>query len=760
MKKSQITLALALSCAFSAPAMANWSADALNHQYRLQKHEPIVHGLIVGTHNSYSSKDYNLKIATNQHETITEQLNAGSRILEFDMYRTRDVEYGGIYLCHNEYRCVRSQVMLGDYVYLDTMLREIATWTKANPDQIIIIKIENGNMKDEDFGVLEEGLSLQLGDIVYRPERNGVNDGCKSFPSTLTPAQMLEKGKQVLFFGFTGCDAKKGAIGVTNKWIFSNTNNETDKADVMASAAQSCERHGDDKFSLYYEGREDIFGTGQPTSGKISESLITDLPKCGGTAFAFDWLIEDDNRMKTAVWSWGENQPDGIGPTSTNNVSCAVSHQDRFYDDDCGLQFAFACENDLNQWKITTTTGSWDKGEASCQSEFGNAYHFSVPATSKQNQAVKSANTNASNYWMNYHKGKGSQWLSGKDIAYQTTQTDKSDRLKVAVATDYTFVYSDTGTGGGLNMGIYRAKLPGDGWYLLGDTPAFAADGFFASGYSRTPGRSLIVFDDGSDKLADPIRYDWKWNDWKTDGDQDVTFWHPVGPTGYTCLGDAVRLSHDRSQPVLPIKCVRDDLLMDGEAHYYWNDNGTGGEYDGLAYLTIAANNLNVNQAAAASTTRLSGGTSHKVLDFNKVNVVNGAKSIVDKAFTEIKALDKCIEPNTDSFTNGVNVQLWACNNSDRQQWLYEPATGFIRNKHNTNYCLDSTGAGAALTSVKIHACVDHINLKWSWNGTRIKPQANSALSLDVFYGNSANGTDIIQFTDNNTVAQIFSKGL
>jgi hypothetical protein len=638
------------------------------------------------------------------------------------------------------------------------MLREIATWTKANPDQILIIKVENGNLVNDEFGLLEEAISLQIGDIVYRPERSSDADSCKSFPSTLTPAQMLEKGKQVIFYGFTGCDTTKATVGQSNKWIFENTNNETDSIDTMKSAANNCGRHSSSTFALFYEGREDILGI--PTGSSIPDYLVTDLAKCGGSFFAFDWLESNDSRMNKAVWSWAENQPDAKGPSSTNNVECAVNHQNRFYDDDCGLSFAFACENDLQQWQVTTTTGSWDKGEASCQAEFGNAYHFSVPATAKQNQVAKSANTSSSNYWMNYHKSKGDQWLSGQDKSYQTKQADKSNLLKVAVATDYSFIYADTGTKGGLNIGIYRPTLPGNGWYILGDTPAFAADGNYASDYSRTPGRSLIAYDDGSDKLADPIRYDWKWNDWKTGGDQDVTFWHPVGPAGYTCLGDVVELSHSRSQPVLPIKCVRDDLLKQADFNYFWNDSGSGGEYDAYAYLTVAATNLDVNQVIGANTIRLSGGTSDKVLDFNQINLVNGPKSIIDSAYTEIKAVGKCIEPNTDNFTNGVNVQLWDCNNSERQKWAYEPSTGFIRNRHNTNFCLDSTSVHVDFASVKIWSCIDNVNLKWTWNGTRIKPQANSSLSLDVRYGNNANGTNIIQYSNSNSVAQVFSKGL
>ena len=231
---------------------------------------------------------------------------------------------------------------------------------------------------------------------------------------------------------------------------------------------------------------------------------------------------------------------------------------------------------------------------------------------------------------MNYQKGNGARWLSGQDKSHQALLADKSNRLKTTVVTDYSFMYSDAGTGAGLNIGIYRPTLPGSGWYMLGDTPAFAADGNYASGYTRTPGRSLAVYDDGSGKLANPTHYNWLWNDWKTGGDYDITFWRPVAPAGYTCLGDVVIRSHSRSQPVLPVKCVRDDLVQSASAHYYWNDNGSGGAYDTTAYLTVPSMNLDVNRGAAPNTVTLSGRSNHKVLNFDKINIVNGPKSIIN----------------------------------------------------------------------------------------------------------------------------------
>lgn len=138
-----------------------------------------------------------------------------------------------------------------------------------------------------------------------------------------------------------------------------------------------------------------------------------------------------------------------------------------------------------------------------------------------------------------------------------------------------------------------------------------------------------MVFDDGSGKVVKPLRYDWKWNDSDTGGKYDITFWHPVAPAGYTCLGDIAIRNHSWSQPNADIRCVRDDLLIDGQSWWYWSDKGSGGDYDAISYITTAKVDSNIKVALPANTIRLSGGTAHKVFNYDKVNFDNGPQSII-----------------------------------------------------------------------------------------------------------------------------------
>ncbi|WP_281557676.1 phosphatidylinositol-specific phospholipase C domain-containing protein [Thalassomonas sp. RHCl1] len=616
-----LTALIALSAPATAlaatPALS--SSQALNHQYRLQQHEPIVAGVIAGTHNSYSSNAYNLKLAENQNLSITEQLNAGARILELDLWRTRAVEYGAVYLCHSKVTC-GSVINGGDYIYLDSALREISTWTRENPDQILIIKLEK-QMHDDDYHLFTESVQRQIGDIIYRPLQAQSQQQCQGFPAALTPAQMLAQGKQVIFYGASACNGK------SYNWVFKGTNPEksADRVKDNRSALLACSDHGDGRFALFYDQAEEDYGTDH----YIPTDMIAGLSACGGSAFAFDWLTSNDDRMKAALWSWAQGQPDSKpSDAGSGKATCAVSSNGRFYDEDCSLSYAYACSNQQQQWQITQGKGSWQNGEAVCQAEYGTSFHFDVPRTARQNQQAKAArNFEGQDYWLNYAYGENEKlWLSPEDRA--AVKPDKSRYLKVQRWTDNQFVYSDYKTGTGNNISLWRSKNLPENWYPLGDIPGLATDGPWASSYSRNPGSSIVVFDDGTGKLAPPASYAWRWNDWKTGGAYDITFWQPIPPAGYTCLGDIAIRSHSRSQPDKDhLRCVRNDLLLEGQAHWYWSDSGSGGEYDATVYTssTKVGADLAAGLPANVWKTRSSG---HKVLNFNKVNMLTPDSSL------------------------------------------------------------------------------------------------------------------------------------
>ncbi|WP_420592296.1 phosphatidylinositol-specific phospholipase C domain-containing protein [Bacterioplanoides sp.] len=752
-------LAAAVLAGSCGSAVAGWSQDALNLQYQLQKHTPITQSNIIGTHNSYSSNAYDMELYENQNLSITQQLEQGSRFLELDLWRNTKVEYVSVILCHNGGRCdIESSLITGllpdDYIYLDSALVEIADWAKKNRDQIIVIKLED-QMADDEYHYFEEAIQRTIGDIVYRPQRTSADEGCKSFPADLTPAEMLDQGKQIIFKGYSG--ASCNPIG--RSWVFQSTNPERDSEAYKnyGHEYRACSVHGGGRYALFYDDAAE----GDPAAdGVMPDSAVRPLMKCGGTVFGFDWLKTDDNRIAEAVWSWAPDQPDNkAGNGSAAAVDCAVSYNGRFYDDSCGLNFAYSC-SDGNRWKITSAEGAWQNGQAVCRAEFGNAFDFDVPRTSKQNQALESAKIAAQKTaaWLNYSEQSNGAWLSGADLQHAANLNENTG-LKVQSWNDYKWVYSDAGTGGDNNLSVWRAQNLTDGWYSLGDVAGLATSGPRAYTYSRKPGSSLVAFDDGSGKLAKPVSYDWRWNDWKTGGDTDVTFWQPVAPVGYTCLGSIAVASQSRTQPDTNLmRCVRDDQLIESSSLWEWSDAGSGGAYDATAYLNSYFNGASV-PAGATANTGLSPNTfivnpknfdRFRVLDSRVVNWLNGPLSLPSQRashlcnqnsdcvskneYRELRVNGKCLDFEGSVPANGKKAVIWDCSGVAWQKWKYDSLTGLLHNKADPSYCLDHAGWSNNGARPHMWQCASWSNnQKWNFTGKLIAPKPNSNLTLDAF---------------------------
>lgn len=60
---------------------------------------------------------------------------------------------------------------------------------------------------------------------------------------------------------------------------------------------------------------------------------------------------------------------------------------------------------------------------------------------------------------------------------------------------------------------------------------------------------------------------------------------------------------------------------------------------------------------------------------------------------------DKCLDVKDAILRNGAPVQLWDCNNSPTQNWVYHRGLGQVRVK-GTDFCLDS-GTGQSILPIR-----------------------------------------------------------
>jgi hypothetical protein len=91
-----------------------------------------------------------------------------------------------------------------------------------------------------------------------------------------------------------------------------------------------------------------------------------------------------------------------------------------------------------------------------------------------------------------------------------------------------------------------------------------------------------------------PNHWIWKWNDKKTGGKMDVTFWNAEDfvedGEQYRCFGGMASPNHSKKNPSqqlgrenVPFVCINDKALepIPNLNNFVWNDRGSGGKYDG-----------------------------------------------------------------------------------------------------------------------------------------------------------------------------------
>jgi len=143
--------------------------------------------------------------------------------------------------------------------------------------------------------------------------------------------------------------------------------------------------------------------------------------------------------------------------------------------------------------------------------------------------------------------------------------------LFVQPATQFVWVYDDNGTGSDDDVAIWRpdmSKYPG--YYSLGDVAM--------SKHDVAPRASFVVKGDG-DLLARPVDYNFVWDDRGSGGDYDGSFWEPVAPAGYHCLGHVAVRGYTKPSTDL-IRCVKSAYVVIGAPNKIWDDAGSGANRD------------------------------------------------------------------------------------------------------------------------------------------------------------------------------------
>ena len=136
---------------------------------------------------------------------------------------------------------------------------------------------------------------------------------------------------------------------------------------------------------------------------------------------------------------------------------------------------------------------------------------------------------------------------------------------------------------------------------------------------------------------------------------------------------------------------------------------------------------------------------------------------------------NKCVDVYHSGTTNYSNVDLYQCNQSSAQKWLFQDVgTAFgntiykIESVNNTSECLDAYHSGTAnYTNVDIFQCNGSLAQQWisvpisgnNFSLYNLNTVDGAGGWLDVYHSGTANYTNIDIFQCNNSGAELFYYG-
>ncbi len=194
-------------------------------------------------------------------------------------------------------------------------------------------------------------------------------------------------------------------------------------------------------------------------------------------------------------------------------------------------------------------------------------------------------------------------------------------RLQILETNMYQETYNDKGTGGKRSLSVWLTspiKIEDNTFYPIGSVlhpnrqPSSNQRyvkqlGDYPDPYTNTvtvknrgPSVSNVIVSDNNKNLVrkPPVdAWTWKWNDKKTGGKRDTTFWNAEDfeEDGelFRCFGSMTMPNHNMKTPTqqlgrdkVPIVCLNDKMLEEVPVshNFVWNDKKSGGKYSGSAW--------------------------------------------------------------------------------------------------------------------------------------------------------------------------------
>lgn len=386
----------------------SWLHRTAAFQYRLASGIPFRDAPWLGTHNSFNSVSDPptlSKTDSNQQLTLPQQLDSDVRSLELDVHWVPSLDAAGkkaVVVCHGRgpdeqhFGCTNER-------RLGFELGQIAGWLAKNPDQVVLLYLEDELGDPAGYTETVATLDELLGPRIYRPRKEDFTaKGCADLPLGVSRNDVRAAGAQVVLVGNCRAGWASHVFGWDDVHVESgSTSRYRDYPSCDASYGRDVY---DAKLVRYYEDSTFVSAATDPTATPaeaaaemLKPAKVAAMTRCGVNLFGLDQLLPDDGRIDASIWSWAPQKPD------RSQGRCAVQRPDgRWTTRRCQATRRVACFSDGN-WHVTGRAYPFASARAQCQRRGG---AFDKPRTGYDNATLrKAAPGDAREIWIDYRLG-------------------------------------------------------------------------------------------------------------------------------------------------------------------------------------------------------------------------------------------------------------------------------------------------------------------------------------------------------------------
>ncbi|WKE67139.1 hypothetical protein PVT67_07855 [Gallaecimonas kandeliae] len=315
---------------------------AIELQERLGDKAPLHGSTVLGSHNSFNSSAYNNTegfVSPNQRRSLTEQLEMGARMFEFDAhsYWSDDVA-----LCHaSDGDCFWSPWLRQS---MRRLAAELNAWLNSHPRQVLYLYL-NDYLGDGDKALLGQVVASSFGTRLYRPQ------GCENLSPEISNQQVLAADRQIVVFSDRAC---------VEGLVFARGDFESGHSVRDDGTDFSGRNYVDGRFSRAYE-------CDHPNcTNVLNAEQVRQAQLAGINSVAQDQLVEDGKALYQ-LWAFDPAPASHYGDWQAESRSARLTANGHYYlaMGDKGELLRPLC-HDGSGWRLAPQAVGFDEAAAAC----------------------------------------------------------------------------------------------------------------------------------------------------------------------------------------------------------------------------------------------------------------------------------------------------------------------------------------------------------------------------------------------------------